>query len=193
LWFRAEPDSGNPTAKEKRFMEFIEHTVAWCRGEIFEGRVLALFGAVVVMAALVFWKFGSTPSARAMFIPLLAVGALALIVGLSMNFNNQARIPKYSAAYQQDATAFMESERKRTEDFIRWYPITMASFSVIALLGCAVYFFRPTPTGRAIGLATLLLSLAVLFLDHFSEERAATYHDAISQALEGATPTPQDD
>ena len=48
-------------------MEFIEHTVAWCRGEIFEGRLLALFGAVVVTLGLLFWRFGSTPGAKAMF------------------------------------------------------------------------------------------------------------------------------
>jgi len=163
-------------------MEFIEHTVAWCRGEIFEGRMLALFGATVVAIALVFWRLGTTPAARAMFVPLLAVGALSLVVGLSMNFSNQARIPKYTAAYRADPAAFIQSEHQRTDDFIRWYPITMASFSLIALLGCAIYFFKPSPLGRAIGLATLLMSLAVLFLDHFSEERAATYHDAITAA-----------
>jgi hypothetical protein len=165
-------------------MEFIEHTVAWCRGEIFEGRMLALFGATVIVIAVAFWRFGSTPAARAMFIPLLAVGALSLIVGLSMNFNNQARIPKYTAAYEADPAAFIQSERQRTDDFIRWYPITMASFSFVTLLGCAVYLFRPTPLGRAIGLATIVMGLAVLFLDHFSEERAATYHDSIVRALD---------
>ena len=164
-------------------MEFIEHTVAWCRGEIFEGRLLALFGAVVLVIGVAFWRFGSTPAARAMFAPLLVVGALALIVGVTMNFSNQSRIAKFTAAYEAGPTAFIESERQRTDNFIRWYPLTMASFSVIALLGCAVYFYRPTPVGRAVGLATLLLSLAVLFLDHFSEERAATYHDHIIDAL----------
>ena len=171
-------------------MELIEHTVAWCRGEIFEGRLLALFGTSVVIIALCFSRFGTTPSARAMFVPLLMVGAVAMLVGLSMNFNNQARIPKYTAAYETNPTAFIQSERERTDDFIRWYPITMASFSLIALFGCAIYFFRPTPIGRAIGLATLLMSLAVLFLDHFSEERAAAYHDAIVQALDESGPRP---
>jgi hypothetical protein len=164
--------------------------VAWCRGEIFEGRLLALFGATVVIIALCFSRFGTTPSARAMFIPLLVVGAVALLVGLSMNFNNQARIPKYTAAYESNPAAFIQSERERTDDFIRWYPITMASFSLIALVGCAIYFFRPTAMGRAIGLATLLMSLAVLFLDHFSEERAAVYQDAIVQALDDSGPRP---
>ena len=164
-------------------MEFIEHTIAWCRGEIFEGRMLALFGAAVVVIAVAFWRLGSTPSARAMFAPLLVVGLLALAVGLTMNVSNQSRIAKFTAAYETGPAAFIESERRRTDDFIRWYPITMATFSVVALLGCAIYFYRPTPVGRAIGLATLLLSLSVLFLDHFSEERAAIYHEHIVDAL----------
>ena len=50
---------------ERQRMEFIEHSVAWCRGEIFEGRMLALFGAAIVLLALVFARLGSTPSARA--------------------------------------------------------------------------------------------------------------------------------
>ncbi len=165
-------------------MEFIEHTVAWCRGEIFEGRLLALFGAVVVAASLAFWRFGSTPSARAMFVPLLVVGALALAVGLSMSFNNQSRIGTYQSAYAENPAAFVQSERERTEAFIRWYPYTMYTFSVITILGLAVYLWRPTPLGRALGLATLVLGLAVLFLDHFSEERAAVYHSQIVQELE---------
>ena len=153
-------------------------------GEIFEGRMLALFGAVIVTLALVFWRMGSTPSARAMFVPLLIVGVLALVVGLSMNFSNQARIGKYSAAYAESPTAFVQAERERTESFIRWYPYTMYTFSVIIILALGVFLWKPTPLGRAIGLATVLLGLAVLFLDHFSEERAEGYHTQIMQELE---------
>jgi len=164
-------------------MEFIEHSVAWCRGEIFEGRMLALFGAAIVLLALVFARLGSTTSARAMFLPLLVVGALALLVGLSRSFSNQARIGKYSAAYAADATAFVHSERERTEAFIKWYPYTMYTFAVVIMIGCAVFLWKPTPLGRAVGLATVILGLGVLFLDHFSEERAARYHDQILQEL----------
>ena len=159
-------------------MEFIEHTVAWCRGEIFEGRLLALFGAVVVAVSLAFWRFGSTPSAR------------ALAVGISMSFNNQARIGTYQAAFAENPAAFVQSERARTEAFIKWYPYTMYTFSVITILGLAVYLWRPTPLGRALGLTSLVLGLAVLFLDHFSEERAAVYHSQIVQELEGRASPP---
>ncbi len=172
-------------------MEFIEHAVGWCRGEIFEGRMLALFGASVVALALAFWKLGSTPSARSMFLPLLCVGAVALVVGISMDLSNQARIPAYRAAYAENATGFLESELQRTEAFIRWYPYTMYTFSVVILLGCAIFLRKPTPLGRAIGLATIILGLSVLFLDHFSEERAEDYHSKILKEVHrtGADPS----
>ena len=166
-------------------MEFIQHTIAWCRGEIFEGRVLALFGAAIVTLALMFWRFGSTPSARAMYVPLLLVGALALVVGVSMSFTNQVRINTYSAAFSENPDEFVQAERERTEAFIKWYPYTMYGFSLIIILGLGVFLWKPTPIGRAIGLATLLLGLCVLCLDHFSEERAEGYHSQIMQHLEG--------
>jgi len=165
-------------------MEFIEHTFAWCRGEIFEGRMLALFGVAVVGLALSFWRLGSTPAARAMFVPLLVVGALALLVGLTMSFNNQVRINTYSAAFSENPDEFVQAERERTEAFIKWYPYTMYSFSVVVILGLGVFLWQPTPLGRAIGLATVLLGLCVLFLDHFSEERAESYHAQIIEELE---------
>ncbi len=146
--------------------------------------MLALFGVAVVALALSFWRLGSTPAARAMFIPLLVVGALALLVGLTMSFNNQVRINTYSAAFSENPDEFVQAERERTEAFIKWYPYTMYSFSVVVILGLGVFLWKPTPFGRAIGLATLLLGLCVLFLDHFSEERAERYHAQIIDELE---------
>ena len=60
----------------------------------------------------------------------------------------------------------------------------MYSFSVVILIGLSVFLWKPTPLGRAIGLATVILGLCVLFLDHFSEERADGYHTQILQELE---------
>jgi hypothetical protein len=59
----------------------------------------------------------------------------------------------------------------------------MYTFAVVIMIGCAVFLWKPTPLGRAIGLATVILGLGVLFLHHFSEERAARYHDQILQEL----------
>ena len=124
-------------------MDFVTHSIAWCRGEIFEGRMFGLFGLVVLMVAVAYWKMAATPSAR----------------------------------------AFAESEKDRTEAFIKWYPVTMWSMSALILAGCLVFLLIPTPTGRAIGLSMAMFGLSVLFLDHFSEVRAEIYHAHILDYL----------
>jgi hypothetical protein len=166
-------------------MSFMNHPIAWCRGEIFEGRIYALFGLLVLLAAFAYWKMGTTPSARAMIVPLLVVGVFALATGVYLNFGNQARIPQYEAAAQADERAFAQSEKERTEAFIKWYPVTMWSMTGLILAGCLVFLLIPTPNGRAIGLSLALLGLSVLFLDHFSEVRAEIYHRHIIDYLGG--------
>ena len=164
-------------------MEFIDHTLAWCRGEIFEGRVLALWGFVILVVAIIYWQLGTTPAARAMLLPLLLVGGLSMVVGVSMNFTNQNRITAYQAAHEENPTAFVKSEKERTEAFIQWYPYTMFSFAAVIIAGLGLFLFLPTPVGRAWGLGLILLGMSVLFLDHFSEERAGRYHAQIMQQL----------
>ena len=60
-------------------MDFVTHSIAWCRGEIFEGRMFGLFGLVVLMVAMAYWKMAATPSAR-------AIGLSMAMFGLSVLF-----------------------------------------------------------------------------------------------------------
>jgi hypothetical protein len=69
-------------------MEFIQHTINWCKGEILEGSMVVLYGAVIVIVSILFRKIGATPFTKAMFIPLLVVGLLCIIVGGSLVVNN---------------------------------------------------------------------------------------------------------
>lgn len=164
-------------------MNFIEHTINWCTGEIFEGKMIALFGITVIALSIAFWKTGTTPFAKAIVVPLLVVGLLSVTAGSAMVVNNNKRIVAYKAAYQENPAAFVQSEKKRTDDFIKWYPYTMYIMSAAIMAGIAIYLFLGGGWGRAIGLALILFGLSVLFIDHFSEERAETYHHHIVSAL----------
>ena len=164
-------------------MNFIEHTVNWCTGEIFEGKMIALFGIAVIAISIAFWKIGTTPFAKAIVVPLLIVGLLSATAGSFMVVNNNKRIVSYKAAYQENPTAFVQNEKERTDDFIKWYPYTMYIMSAIIIVGISSYLFLGGAWGRAIGLALILLSLSLLSIDHFSEERAETYHQHIVREL----------
>jgi hypothetical protein len=164
-------------------MNFIEHTVNWCTGEIFEGKMIAVFGITVIIISIAFWKTGTTPFAKAIVVPLLVVGLLSVTVGTGMVINNNKRIVAYKAACQENPTAFIQSEKERTDDFIKWYPYTQYIMSAIIIAGIGCYIFLGGAWGRAIGLALILFGFSVLFIDHFSEERAEIYHKHIVREL----------
>lgn len=164
-------------------MDFIEHAVNWCTGEIFEGKMIALFGIAVIVISIVFWKTGTTPFARTIVVPLLVVGLLSAAVGTGMVINNNRRIVEYRKAYQDNPTVFIQSEKERTDDFIKWYPYTQYIMAGIIIVGAGCYVFLGGAWSRAIGLALILFGFSVLFIDHFSEERAETYHQHIIRAL----------
>ena len=42
-------------------MDFIQYIINWCKGEIFEGKMFALFGVIVLIIAGLYWKFGHFP------------------------------------------------------------------------------------------------------------------------------------
>jgi len=164
-------------------MDFINHTISWCEGEIFEGKMFSLFGFVVLIIALLYWKFGHTNFAKAMFVPLLIVGLLCSSGGLGLIYSNTQRIPQYQKEFSANQVGFIQSEKERTENFIKWYPYTMYGMSVLIILGLCSFLFLGSPYGRSIGLSLVVFGVSILFLDHFSEERADGYHQKIQQEL----------
>jgi len=76
-------------------MDFIEHTIDWCKGEIFEARIILLCGIAVIALAFLFYKMGTTPNAKAMLYPLLVVGILFVGIGIAMSVSNANRITEF--------------------------------------------------------------------------------------------------
>jgi len=165
-------------------MDFIQHTVNWCKGEIFEGQMFALFGLLVAIIAGLYWKYGHTPFSKAMVIPFLVVGLLCIVGGVSLVYNNYQRIESFQEQYTADQEGFIESEKLRVDGFMKWYPYTLFSMAGIIVIALILFLFLSSAHWKAIGLGLVLLSFSVIFLDHFSEERAKTYYHEIMAARE---------
>jgi len=165
-------------------MEFFQHILNWCKGEIFEGKMSLLFGGLVLLLAFAYMKWASTPAAKAMFWPLLVVSAFAIGTGIYLITTNQKRVLDYKTAFVDNAGQFVQAEKERTADFIKWYPITQKILFGLTVIGMLCLMLSHAPIIRAIGIGLMLLSLYGFVLDHFSEERANTYHNHILHYLE---------
>jgi hypothetical protein len=66
-------------------MNFYQHTQKWYNGELFEGKMILFFGIIITIMSLLIWKYGTTPNAKSLIIPLLSVGLL-FSIGLRVCF-----------------------------------------------------------------------------------------------------------
>ena len=79
-------------------MEFIDYTLNWIKGEIFEGWMIALWGTLLLVLAAYFWKFGQAATIRDLIIPFLVVGLIWSITGVTGVIIQKQRIPRYQKA-----------------------------------------------------------------------------------------------
>ena len=164
-------------------MDFVNHSIAWTKGEIFEATIVSIFGILIMFSATLFYKFGSTPNAKALFLPLLIVGIVFAVAGIAMNISNQYRGDDFKQSFREDRSAFIEQEKKRVEGFQYMYTATKITATVFFIFSIAVFVFSHSPQMQAIAIALAILGISGLVIDYFSQERANRYYNEIQNEL----------
>lgn len=164
-------------------MEFINHTSNWVNGEILEAIVMSVVGALIILCSLLFWKFGTTPYAKSLIIPLLIVGFIPLVNGIYNYQNNKSRLSGYEQSWQRDEHQFLLSEQKRVKSFDKIFKYTYPFALTMTIGGAILFFIISSPHLKAISLAMMMLGLMAYFIDHFAKERADIYLEQIEEKL----------
>jgi hypothetical protein len=95
----------------KNKMDTIQNTISWYNGEIFEARFIVSFGVATIITGILFYFLGNVPTAKALLIPLVAVGGIFVAIGTSMNFSNQKKVAEVERIYAKNKAAFIETEK----------------------------------------------------------------------------------
>jgi glycerol uptake facilitator-like aquaporin len=164
-------------------MEFIQHTLNWVKGELFEGKIIAIASFAILLSSFIFWKFGTTPNAKAIVIPLLVVGIIAASVGVPMVFSNQKRLVEFQTNYEENPTAFIQSEKERVEDFQYMYKTALIATVVFLVVALCLLWFTKSQYLHALAIALMLFGLSLQMIDYFSKERAKVYYEHIDQEI----------
>jgi len=160
-------------------MELYEHTQNWVKGELFEGTIVLVSGIILLIISLVLWKFGSTPNAKALIIPIMVVGLLFTLGIGGLMVSNQKRISNFEKSYQENSREFIESEKHRVEDFQVLYKYSVGFAAISFLLTIIAFGFMENRIFQSICIALMLISVSLIVIDHFSKERAKIYYQHI--------------
>ena len=165
-------------------MKFLEYSIAWAKGEQFEGFCIAIAGFLMLITTFLFWKFGTTVNSKSLVTPSLAFGLVLTLMGIFMVYSNGNRQEEFKYAYQADEQQFIQDEKKRVEDFQYLYPSSLAFSFVCFALTFIAFSWSENATFHAIGVVVTMFGLALIIIDFFSKERAAIYYEQILQELQ---------
>lgn len=73
-------------------MSFIEHTIAWCQGEILEGKIIVIYALTLMILSIFILPMTHLSNSKFLIIPLLLSALIFLMVGGSLIFKNPQRI-----------------------------------------------------------------------------------------------------
>ncbi|MDA3615697.1 hypothetical protein [Polluticaenibacter yanchengensis] len=164
-------------------MHLIDYTINWIKGELFEAKLIVAFAVITILAAVLFWKVGTTPNAKALFIPLLVVGVIYSAIGGGMLYSNPKRMVELPQRYQENKERFAESEKKRVDDFQYGYKVSKVVATIFFILTLVIFWTTKNPVWMGIGIALTYFALAGLVIDYFSQERADSYYAEILKEI----------
>lgn len=161
-------------------MDVMKTASDWVKAEVFSSAFFVLFGIVFILACIGFWQWGKTDISKAYIIPTLVAGILLLTLGFGLIFSNQSRITNFPIEYENDASAFVESEIAYVDKVMNDYKIVVFKIIPLIIIVCAILImFFNTPAWRA-SLITLIAMVVVVFLiDSNANARLKVYKEQL--------------
>ena len=164
-------------------MDFFQHTTNWIKGEILEAIIMAVFGVLILLSSFLLWKWGLTPNARTLVIPLLIVGLIPVIAGVSATISNNKRLIEYESMWNNDQQQFKLDEKARVEGFDEIFKYSYPAAILLTIGGAILFFLVGSPLWKSISLCMMVLGLMAYIIDHFAAERAIIYLEKINESL----------
>ena len=166
-------------------MDMLKLATDWARAEVFSSTFFIIFGVVFILAGVWFWQLWKTQMAKAYILPTLIAGGLLLIIGIGIFFANKTRTASFVSDYNNNVSAFVESEIVRTEKSMNEYRIIVFKVIPFIILVCALCIvFIDKSTRRASMMTIIAMMVVILLVDSNANARLELYHDALIKALQ---------
>lgn len=161
-------------------MDILKTALDWAKTEVFSSMFFIFFGIVFLLGTAGFWQLGKTELAKAFIYPTLVTGVLLLIIGIGLVFSNKSRIASFPTAYENDASAFVQSEITRAENTIAEYEnVVFRVIPLIIVVAALLIVFISTPIWRAIGISTIAMMVVILLIDTNASARMKVYQQQL--------------
>lgn len=150
---------------------------------MFEATIIFIGGAIILLSAIAFWQFGTTPNSKSLMWIFFVTGFIFCGIGIGSYTSNQKRITDFTELYEKNKTEFIQSEKQRVEDFQYMYIVSLVVFGVSALVVLFAFLFTKNIIFQSVAIGMIIIGSSLVLIDFFSKERATIYYGQINEEL----------
>ncbi|GHT80835.1 hypothetical protein FACS189467_3840 [Bacteroidia bacterium] len=174
-------------------MNFIETILKYYVRESWQGFGSAIFGSIVIAAAILLFKFANPLSwFRGLTIPFLLVGLIMGLGGLGDGIISRRAIPEKVALFEQDQSAFFSQEVTKVEKTHQSWRGIKIFWSIMTAAGVVLLFVVKKEYWIGVAVGTIVLSIAGHIEEAISKNFNERYYEAVlAEANKYSSATPQ--
>lgn len=152
-----------------------------------ESLVFLVIGIIAVLLALAFFFILKTNFYKGAAIPLLLVGIIQIVVGISVYKRSDEDRVRNVYAYDMNTDQLKNTELPRMKGVNRNFVIYRYTEIALAIIGAGLlFYYRPYPSQHfwyGLGLTLMIQALLMLGADYFAEKRALEYTKGLESFL----------
>jgi hypothetical protein len=161
-------------------MDVLKLSTDWAKAEVFSAKIVWLFSAIEIIAAMGFWYWGKTVMAKSFIWPLLAAGLFLAAVGTGLYFANNPRITRFENEYRRNPAAFVQQEIQRTAESKREMALVFKILPAIIIFAALMILLLPHSLWQTIAITTIITAAFLMIVDSNTEARNNTYNSQLS-------------
>jgi hypothetical protein len=161
--------------------DFIEVMHAYFRGEKLLAWTFLALGLPMLGFSIHVLRSQAAGFRLGLAIPLALAGVLMIVAGPLFARHNDRLAHDIERRVTSDPAEVAEVEGERMDKVNANWPRAKGSWAVIALLAMGLLLFVKQDWAHGLGLALLLLTTMLFFVDVFGERRAVPYTEALAK------------
>ena len=167
-------------------MDILKASTDWARAELLSNGLFALFGAMFLVASLLFWSRGETEMAKAFVLPMFVAGVLMLILGGGLFYGTWKSLAGLATSFAEDASGFIAAEIERVDRTMAQYDTAVFKVMplMIAAAGLLVVFVH-SPGWRATFISAVIFLGLIMLIDSNANARLVAYKTNLVSTLSG--------
>lgn len=160
-------------------MSFIESTTAWTAGEMYQGKLMLVLGALLIIACYLLWFHGSTLS-KGVSLPLFLVVLVCFGYGGWLVGGRPAQLESIKVQYTENAVSVIDEQRQMAAQNLTSYEMFKRIWVAIIVCSIAAIFVTSNPFYYGVAIGFLLFGATALTMDTFFSHRLGVYAERIS-------------